>query len=135
MDKMRVRRTICVGIILLSGLFLSGFRKIQATTENGLFAISVEFSDHIKVGRNTMELTVGNKGIGTAGEGKLAIEVAPWMPVHQHGTSEAPLIKEIGKGRYLIEKLNFTMPGKWEVYIRINDGNSEDTAVVGVDVE
>jgi hypothetical protein len=118
----------------MSSFFLSGFKKMQATTENGLFDISVEFSDPLKVGRNTMELTVGKNGTGTAREEKLSVEVAPWMPTHQHGSSEAPLIKEIGKGRFLIEKLNFTMPGKWEVYIRINDGKNEDTAVVSVDV-
>jgi len=135
MDKRRFKNAVCVGIILVSGFFLTGFRKIQATTENGVFDISVEVPDHLKVGRNTVELSVVKKETGTTGEEKLKIEAAPWMPVHQHGSSEAPVITQKGKGRYLIEKLNFTMPGEWEVYIRINDGNKEDTAVITVDVK
>ncbi|MEJ2697667.1 MAG: FixH family protein [Candidatus Sulfobium sp.] len=135
MDKKRFRYIVCVGTILVSGFFLTGFKKIQATTENGVFDISVEVPDSVKVGRNAMELSVVDKKTGAAGGGKLKIEAAPWMPVHQHGSSEAPVIKEKGKDRYLIERLNFTMPGEWEVYIRINDGNKEDTAVITVDVK
>jgi hypothetical protein len=134
MAKTGFKNIVYAGIILMSGFFLSGFREITITTDKGLFDIAVEVPDHLKVGRNTMELTVSSKRKGTNGKEKLKIEVAPWMPAHQHGSDEAPVIEERGKGRYLIEKLKFTMPGEWDVYIQVNDGEKEDTAIITVDV-
>lgn len=135
MNKKRFKNAVYIGIILFFGCFLYGFKKEQVKTEHGFYRISVEFpGEQIKVGRNTMKLTVIKYESGIPSEGKLNVEVIPWMPTHQHGTSEVPIIEEKGIGHYLVERLNFTMQGVWEVYFRINDGIEEDTAVISVNV-
>lgn len=125
-----------LGSILLLGLFLFGFDKREVGTEQGHYLVAVEsLTNPIKVGRNTMKLTIKDKNSGKPAGKKLTIEVIPWMPAHEHGTSEVPIIKETRVGEYLIERLTFTMPGDWEVYIRLREGRREDTAVFNVSVK
>ena len=58
------------------------------------------------------------------------------MPAHEHGTSTLPIIRELGKGEYSVEQVNLSMPGLWEIYVRINKGKKgEDTAVFNVNVK
>lgn len=122
-------------LILLSSPLL-GFTKGHNETEQQLYFVSIEFSTStVKVGRNSMKLFIGDRKSRKPVKEKLEIEVVPWIPADEHGMDEIPVIKELGRGEYLVERLNFTMPGDWEIYVRINKGKKgEDTAVFNVSV-
>jgi hypothetical protein len=120
--------------VLLS-FFLFGFVLQQNKTEQGLYFVSLELAEaKMKVGKNTMKLFVGERRSKTPKD-KLDIEIVPWMPAHEHGSSELAVVRPLGNGLYSIEGLNLTMTGDWEIYVRINQGRKgEDTAVFNVSV-
>jgi len=119
------------------GFCLSGFTVLQDKTEQGLYSVTLEFQGtQAKVGRNSMKLFIGDRKTKSPAKGKLNIEVVPWMPQHEHGTSEVPVIKDLGKGYYSVERVHLSMPGPWEIYVRINKGKKgEDTAVFNINVK
>lgn len=136
MDMTAIRGIITVVLSFSIGFFLCGFSGGQIDTEQGYYSLTVEsVTSPVKTGRNTMKMKIREGRSKTPVTKKLKIEVMPWMPAHEHGATEVPVIKENGNGDYLIERLNFSMPGKWEVYVKIRDGRSEDTAVFNVDVQ
>lgn len=122
---------------LLAGLFLTGFSMQQNTTEQGLYFVSIDFMGaKAKVGNNSMKVFIGDHKSKAPLLQKFDIEVVPWMPQHEHGTGNLPVVKGLGKGEYSVEQLNLSMPGLWEIYIRINQGKKgEDTAVFNVNVK
>jgi hypothetical protein len=123
-------------LFMLLSLFLYGFAMQQNATEQGLYFVSLEFTEaQVKVGKNSMKVFIGDHRTKAPLKG-LDIEVVSWMPAHEHGTSTLPVIRELGKGEYSVEQVDFSMPGTWEVYIRINTGKKgEDTAVFNVNVK
>lgn len=131
------RRSGVPALLLLASLFLYGFALQQNTTEQGWYFVSIEGAgEQVTVGTNSMKLFVGDRRSKTPVKEKLDIEVVPWMPAHEHGTAKLPIVKYLGNGFYSIEQVDFTMPGLWEVYIRINTGKkNEDTAVFNITVK
>lgn len=63
------------------------------------------------------------------------IEVEAFMPMHGHGTPEAPTFSEDGDGLYTISNINYTMPGIWELRIDITSGETQDRIVAEYTVE
>jgi len=128
--------TIIAILFLILTPILYAFDKKQVVTEQGFYLLTVEVvTKPIKVGKNTFKIMIADRKTGKPVGEKLALEVIPWMPKHEHGVTEIPLIKEIGKGVYNIEGVNFSMPGDWEVYIKIKNNEKEDTGVFDVKVE
>jgi len=126
-----------LSFFMILSFFLFGFAMQQNTTEQGLYFVSIDFTGtQIKVGNNSMKLFIGDRKSKTPLKQKLDIEIVPWMPAHEHGTSALPVIKDLGKGEYSVEQLNLSMPGLWEIYVRINKGKKgEDTAVFNINVK
>jgi len=57
------------------------------------------------------------------------ISVSADMPEHLHGTTTKPKAKTGSKpGQYVIEGMNFHMPGWWEVTLDITGGGTRDLA-------
>lgn len=130
------KRFLKFSLILLVSLFLFAFEKRHIDTEQGYYVLDVQFiTVPVKVGINSMKLTIYENKSERPVNKKLDIEVVPWMPKHEHGLTDAPVVREIEKGQYLIEGINFSMPGRWEVYVRMRDGRKEDTSVFDVSVE
>ncbi len=126
---------ISVMLILILTSILYAFDKKQVVTEQGFYLLTVEaVTKPIRVGKNTFKIMTADSKTGKPVGEKLAIEVIPWMPKHEHGVTEMPIIKEIAKGVYIMEGVNFSMPGDWEVYIRIKKNGKEDTGVFDVKV-
>lgn len=130
------KRMLSPVLFMLLSLFLYGFAMQQNATEQGLYFVSLEFTEtQVKVGKNSMKVFIGDHRTKAPLKG-LDIEVVSWMPAHEHGTSTLPVIRELGKGEYSVEQVDFSMPGTWEIYIRINTGKKgEDTAVFNVNVK
>ncbi|MCL5024693.1 MAG: FixH family protein [Nitrospirae bacterium] len=121
--------------VLVLTLFLLAFEKKGIDTEQGFYSVDVQFAaSTVKVGKNTLKVGINDRGSRKPLEKKLTMEAIPWMPAHEHGTSDIAQVRYLGNGQYLVEGLSFTMPGDWEVYLRIRDGGKEDTAVFHVPV-
>ena len=135
MDNYFSRRIITAAFFMLIGLFLFGFQSGRVESEQGNYIVSIEFpASPVKTGTNTMRLIVYERGTKEPVSKKLELEVIPWMPTNVHAVNEVPIVKEKGKGEYLIEKVNFGVAGDWEVYVKIKSGSREDSAVFDVNV-
>ena len=73
----------------------------------------------------TKEFVICGDGVETLKKVKL------WMPEHNHGSS-AVQIGPVSEGCRLITRVNFTMPGLWEVRVELSDG---DSGAFALDVE
>ncbi|MDR2688391.1 MAG: FixH family protein [Azoarcus sp.] len=57
-------------------------------------------------------------GVGLPG---LNLQIRGRMPEHSHGLPTTPRISEKGEGRYLIEGVSFSMPGRWVIEILLDN--------------
>lgn len=76
------------------------------------------------VGDITFSLAVNTNGQPFT-EG--AVEVRPWMPLHGHGT--VPEILEAtsdGAGTFAVPTVDLFMPGLWELYVTVSQGDDSD---------
>jgi hypothetical protein len=137
MNNRVLKRMLTVSLFIVLTFFLVGFAMQQNSTEQGLYFVSIDFTgEKMKVGNNSLKLFIGDRKSKAPLKNKPDIEIVPWMPAHEHGTSVLPIIKELGKGEYSVEQVNFSMPGLWEIYVRINKGkHGEDTAVFNINVK
>jgi hypothetical protein len=61
------------------------------------------------------------------------ITVDGGMPQHHHGFPTQPRItKELGGGRYLLEGMKFSMPGWWEIKLKIEGAQGTDNITFNV---
>lgn len=61
------------------------------------------------------------------------ITVGGGMPQHHHGFPTQPRVtKELGDGRYLIEGMKFSMPGWWEIKLKIEGAQGTDNVTFNV---
>lgn len=137
MNTRVLKGIIPLGLCVILGFFEIGLALQQNSTEQGLYLVSLDFAgSQGRVGKNSMKLSVMEYRSKAPVKEKLDIEVVPWMPAHEHGASGIPVVKELGKGEFSVENVNFTMPGLWEIYVRINKGKKgEDTAVFNLNVK
>jgi len=119
--------------ILVVSLFLMAFEQKGINSEQGFYSIDVQCAANpVKVGKNNMTVTINDAKSLKPFEKKLIVEVIPWMPTHEHGSSDIASVTYLGKGQYRVEGINFTMPGEWDVYFKIREGNKEDSAVFNI---
>jgi nitrogen fixation protein FixH len=62
------------------------------------------------------------------------VTVNPQMPSMGHGSTEIPVVTEMGSGRYQAYPVTFQMPGTWEVTITATAGAETGTTKVSYDV-
>jgi hypothetical protein len=85
------------------------------TADSGALSVQVRTSPQPpQRGTIRVELTVTNVGDGTPRDG-LTLDVVPWMPAHNHGTSVVPTVAAEGQGKYLVTGVDLFMPGHWEL--------------------
>jgi hypothetical protein len=82
--------------------------------------------DPPNVDRCTMYIDLLDDELDAGVEGA-TMTVFPWMGIHGHGSTEEPVVEEIGDGRYRAFPITFTMPGPWEIFV---DATVPDTAEV-----
>ncbi|HEX3344474.1 MAG TPA: FixH family protein [Polyangiaceae bacterium] len=83
-------------------------------------------------GTNAVQLTITRASDGTPVDG-LALDVEPWMPSMDHGTS-TPTVTPEGGGVYLVTEVYLYMPGLWTLRTGIS-GAMTDHATPQLDVE
>ncbi len=49
----------------------------------------------------------------------LAVDAVTWMPAMGHGAATLPEVHAEGEGRYQLDKVDFYMPGEWQLRTKI----------------
>ncbi|MGD2080104.1 MAG: FixH family protein [Nitrospirota bacterium] len=136
MNFEKIMRASRLGAIMVLGVFLLAFGEGRIGTEQGNYFLKVKFAtEPVRVGRTSMNLKIYDETTGQPSKGGLDVTVFPWMPFHEHGSREVPIVTSLGDGEYLVENLTFTMAGEWEVFVIIKDEDIEDEAVFVVKVQ
>jgi hypothetical protein len=87
---------------------------MQLASESGRYLIEVSSDPNPTArGVNTVMFTVTDDG--GAPMPQLALDVQPWMPSHNHGTSVQPTVVNMNGGTYRIDNVYFFMAGHWEL--------------------
>lgn len=121
--------------ILVVSLFLMAFEQKGINSEQGFYSIDVQCAANpVTVGKNNMTVKINDIKSMKPIERKLDMDVIPWMTAMEHGSSDIAVVTYLGKGQYRVEGINFTMPGDWDVYLKLREGEKDDTAVFTVHV-
>ncbi len=84
-------------------------------------------------GSNALAVSI-ERATGGAVENATLV-VSPWMPAMGHGTPITPVVTNTSGGNYRVTRLDYTMPGRWEVRIELADGTAKDHLALELDVE
>ncbi len=96
------------------------------TSDSGALIIDLRTSPQPPSrGTNDVQLTIARVSDGTPVDG-LSLDVVPWMPAMEHGTS-APTVTAEGGGVYLVTDVYLYMPGVWDLRTAIS-GAATDNA-------
>ncbi|MDI1476993.1 FixH family protein [Polyangium sp. y55x31] len=79
----------------------------------------------IMQGENDLRLTLHDAATGAVIEGA-SIEVTAIMPAMGHEATDAPAIEEAGGGAYAVRGLALSMPGRWDVHVRVEHQGTTD---------
>lgn len=77
------------------------------------------------VGNDDIELLVTDAS-GAPRDG-LTVTVKPWMPAHDHGTSQTTVTPR-GGGKYLVTNVYLYMSGVWQLQIGFSGSVSDDAS-------
>lgn len=120
-----------IKVILLT-VALSSFGLIGSRAVAAEFSMSTRSGKAFSLETAAEQVTQGTKEFVICGDGVEALKkVKLWMPEHNHGSS-AVQIGPVSEGCRLITRVNFTMPGLWEVRVELSDG---DSGAFALDVE
>ncbi|MEE2828634.1 MAG: FixH family protein [Myxococcota bacterium] len=92
--------------------------------ENGTLSFRVDGADPGPPDLNENDWTVTVLDADGSPVDGCTVEVAPWMPDHGHG-SDGVVGSATGEpGQYLLESIDFIMPGFWSVDVQADCGGS-----------
>ncbi len=99
-------------------------------SQQGLYQVTLEpEGGRIKPGEAHSWLLTVKTAAGKPVE-YAAIDISGGMPQHRHGLPSSPQASDyLGKGRYRIEGLKFTMDGWWQLHIGISAAAGTDSVV------
>jgi hypothetical protein len=99
--------------------------ELSLTTESGSFDVTVGFTpDPPAVGEVMMTMTIVDAE-GAPVEATVAVD--PWMPEHEHGVADPPVVTSTEPGVYTATWV-CPMAGEWQLTIDVDD----DPAVADV---
>jgi hypothetical protein len=76
-------------------------------------------------GENDLQLTLRDAASGEVVQGA-SIEVTALMPAMGHEAAGAPSIEEAGGGAYVVRDLALSMPGRWDVHVKVEHQGRTD---------
>ncbi len=129
---MRLGRCAAVGLVMALGACDDESTGTSDTSDTSVaevvsaLTISAQFDSAApKTGQNHLLITVLD-GAGGGVEGA-TLTVVPTMPMMGHGSTETPVISELGDGVYDAFPVTFQMPGMWKIEIdaELGDVNAD----------
>jgi hypothetical protein len=97
------------------------------TSTTGALVIDVRTSPQPpSVGTNDVQLSITKASDGTPVDG-LSVDVEPWMPSMEHGTSTTTVVAQ-GGGMYLVTDVYLYMQGVWSLRTTISGPMSDHAA-------
>jgi hypothetical protein len=107
---------------------------LTAMTSSTALSVEVRTSPQPPArGMIAVELTITQAVDGTPVDG-ITLQVRPWMPAHDHGTSIAPTTTAKGQGKYLVTDVDLFMAGHWELQTTFS-GPAMDYVAPAFDVQ
>ncbi|MDI1443302.1 FixH family protein [Polyangium sp. 6x1] len=76
-------------------------------------------------GENDLRLTLHDAATGKVVEGA-TIEVTAIMPAMGHEATSPPSIEDAGEGAYAVRGLALSMPGRWDVHVKVEHQGTTD---------
>jgi hypothetical protein len=133
----RLLATLLVGSIAVgcggsSSTTSDGFGSeplMTMTSDSGNFRIDVRTAptQPPSRGEQSVELIITDAASGAPKTG-LQLDAVPWMPAMGHGASVTPSTTEKSPGTYVIEDVDFFMPGTWELRTSISGSVTDKVA-------
>jgi hypothetical protein len=97
-------------------------------TEKGRYSVEMlVIGNELKTGMNAVDVIVHDES--DADVMGAEITLTPWMPDMGHGVKEVPKVTERGGGLYSIENVEISMPGRWELRVKVKKGKTKDEVV------
>lgn len=87
-----------------------------------------------RVGRDSVWTVEVRRSGGDAPADVEGVAVSALMPAHGHGLAQEPVVRKVSAGTYEIRGLRFHMPGQWQTYVDITDGDVTERAQMNVTV-
>ncbi len=101
---------------------------LEIDSDSGALHLELHTSPEPPVrGSDAVELTVTRTADETPVDG-LTIEVEPWMPAMNHGTSATPTVTAQGSGKYLVTNVYLYMPGLWQLRTTFSGPDADHAA-------
>jgi hypothetical protein len=103
------------------------------SSKSALFSIAVRTAPSPPTrGDQSVEYTITDASTGKVVPG-LTLDVVPWMPIMDHGTSIVPSVTETTPGTYLVSNVDLFMAGEWALRTTISgpagDAGAPDAGV------
>ncbi len=99
--------------------------SLAAKGEKGVYSIEIiQPGEGLMMGVNSLEIILHDAAGADVPGARIA--VTPWMPEHNHGVSEKPVVIVRGGGAYTLENILFIMTGWWELTFEVVKGDLSD---------
>lgn len=89
--------------------------EVLADALSTQLSVTATFTAAVSTGQNHLRLVVLDQ-LGRHLPGA-TFTVVPTMPMHGHGSTETPVVSDLGQGEYDAFPVTFQMPGMWKVAI------------------
>jgi hypothetical protein len=97
-------------------------------TEDELYSVEMlVIGNMLKVGMNSVDVIIHDSNDNDVMGAE--VTVTPWMPEMGHGVKEVPKVTDRGGGLYSVENVEISMPGLWQLRVKVKKDGKEDTAV------
>ncbi len=114
---------------------LAGCGGVDAgPTSTGTVAITSTPTGAVHRGTNSFSLKLAVGSAAPSSKEHTTVEVTPWMPAMGHGAPSDPTVTEVGPGTFTVEDVEFSMPGTWELRVKVSSDLGSGTNTFKYDV-
>lgn len=118
--------TFLISTLLSTTSFAQDFTAQTTKGRTLTFKFHTVGSDTVNMDTNAVTVCVSDSSVSVS---KLGLWMK--MPNHEHGSSPTT-VHPAKNGCSLVQELNFTMSGKWQIHVRLSDGDSTGKAPLEV---
>ncbi len=105
-------------VIYASGIFVTSRLGAYRVTLVSAVTDGPPPVDSPQIGDGTWVVSVTDATAGTPADVTMTAE-RPWMPMHNHGAFEYPVVTPGEPGTYTISKIDFFMAGYWQLKLNL----------------